>query len=237
MKKSTTYVLLHGAWHGAWCWKHVARSLRAMGHEVYMPTQTGVGERSHLISANITLELFVKDLVNVLLWEDLLDVVLVGHSFGGIAITGAADRVPARIRHLVYLDSLILQDGQSAFSVVPPDIAAARRELARVSSGGVTIPVPDPSAFGVSNPADVAWLKAKCTPHPVSTYEDVFKLNGPVGNNLPATYIAVKPDYAPLAAVRDFARSQKDWHYMEMDAGHDAMITSPDALTEILLAI
>lgn len=233
----TTYLLVHGAWHGSWCWKQVAGLLKAAGHEVYTLTQTVLSERSHLMSTNTTLEIFVQDLVGLLEWEDLADVVLVGHSFGGIAITGAADRVPERIRHLVYLDSLILQDGQSGFSVVPPAIAAARRELARTSSGGVSIPVRDPAAFGVSDPEDVAWLKAKCTPHPISTYEDTFRLDGPVGNNPPSTYIAVKPDYGPLAAVRDFAKSQKQRRYMEIDAGHDAMITSPKALSDILLAI
>lgn len=189
-----SYVLLHGAWHGGWCWKRVEQPLRATGHRVYTPTQTGVGERSHLLSKDITLDIFVNDLVNVLEWEDLSDVILVGHSFGGIGITGAVDRVPSRIRHLVYLDSLILQNGQSPFSVLPPDVAAARRKLAQEFSGGVSMPVPDPKAFGVMDPADGAWLKAKCTPHPISTYEDSFKLKGPVGNRLPATYIALKPD-------------------------------------------
>lgn len=232
-----TYVLLHGAWHGGWCWKRVEEPLRAAGHRVFTPTQTGVGERSHLLSKNVTLDTFVTDLVNVLEWNDLNDVVLVGHSFGGIGITGAAARVPQRIRHLVYLDSLILQDGQSPFSVIPPEVAAARRKLAQEFSGGLSMPVPDPKAFGVTDPQDTAWLKAKCTPHPLSTYEDVFKLKGPVGNGLPATYIAVKPDYAPLAASRAFAKGQSGWRYLEIDAGHDAMVTSPRALTEILLSV
>lgn len=232
-----TFVLLHGAWHGAWCWSKVAPALRAAGHVVYTPTQTGVGERSHLLSKDITLDTFVKDLVNVLEFEDLKDVVLVGHSFGGIGITGAADRVPSRIRHLVYLDSLILQNGQSPFSVLPPDVVAARRKLAQESSGGLSLPVPDPKAFGVTDPTDTAWLKAKCTPHPLSTYEDSLKLKGPVGNGLPATYVAVKPDYAPLVNSRAFAKAQKDWRYVEMDAGHDAMVTSPKSLIGLLLNV
>lgn len=232
-----TYVLLHGAWHGGWCWKRVEQPLRDAGHRVYTPTQTGVGERSHLLAKDITLDIFVKDLVNVLEWEDLTDVVLVGHSFGGIGITGAADRVPSRIRQLVYLDSLILENGQSPFSVLPPDVVAARRKLAQEFSGGVSMPVPDPKAFGVTAPEDVAWLKSKCTPHPISTYENPLKLNRPVGNGLPAIYIAVKPDYAPLSASRAFAKAQSSWRYVEIEAGHDAMVTSPKALTDILLNI
>ncbi|HLS57791.1 MAG TPA: alpha/beta fold hydrolase [Zeimonas sp.] len=232
-----TYVLLHGAWHGAWCWKRVAEPLRADGHRVYTPTQTGVGERAHLLSRDITLDVFVDDLVDVLEASDLTDVVLVGHSFGGIGISGAADRVPSRIRHLVYLDALIVENGQSPFSVVPPEIAAARREEARMFSGGISLPVPAPALFGVTDPADVAWLEANCTPHPLSTYESVLTLRGPVGNGLPATYVAVRPHYAPTAAARAFARKQANWRYMEIDAGHDAMVTSPQAVLDILRGV
>jgi pimeloyl-ACP methyl ester carboxylesterase len=232
-----TYVLLHGAWHGGWCWKRVAEPLRAYGHHVYTPTQTGLGERSHLLSKEITLEVFVRDVVNVLEWEDLNNVVLVGHSLGGVSITGAADRVPHRLRHLVYLDSLILRNGESPFSVLPPDIVAARRNVAQESSGGVSMPVPDPKAFGVTKPSDVMWLKNRCTPHPLSTYEDSFRLKEPVGNRLPTTYIAVKPDYVPTATSRAFAKEQKDWRYVELEAGHDAMVTSPKSLTGILSGI
>lgn len=232
-----TYVLLHGAWHGGWCWKRVEEPLRAAGHRVYTPTQTGLGERSHLIRENLTLETFVQDLVNVLEFEDLADVILVGHSFGGIGISGAADRVPHRIRHLVYLDSLILESGQSAFSVIPSETVAARRKLAREFSGGTSMPVPDPIAFGVSDPADSAWLKAKCTPHPISTYESRLELERPVGNGLPATYVAVKPDYSSTAAARAFARAQQSWNYVEIEAGHDAMITSPRAVLDLLLPL
>lgn len=231
-----TFVLLHGAWHGAWCWRRVAAMLREQGHAVYTPTQTGLGERSHLLSRDVDLETFADDLVNVLLWEDLEDVILVGHSFGGIAITAAADRCPERIRHLIYLDSLILKNGQSPFSVVPADVAEARRKLARESSGGLSMPVPDPSAFGVTDPADAQWVRSKCTPHPLATYEDTLELKHPVGNGLPVTYVAVKPDYAPLAAVREWVRPRTDWHYIEIDAGHDAMVTSPDAVVDVLLA-
>ena len=230
-------MLLHGAWHGGWCWRRVEEPLREAGHRVLTPTQTGVGERSHLMSKDLTLETFVADLTNVLEFEDLRDVILVGHSFGGIAITGAADRMRQRIRHLVYLDSLILHDGQSPFSVIPAEVAAARRKLAQEFSGGMSIPVPDPSAFGIEDAADAAWIKAKCTPHPLSTYEDRLRLRSPVGNGLPATYVAVKPDYVPLASSRAFAKAQTGWRYVEIEAGHDAMVTSPKTVADLLLAL
>jgi pimeloyl-ACP methyl ester carboxylesterase len=231
------FVLIHGSWHGGWCWVRVAKLLRAQGHRVFTPTQTGLGERSHLLTPGIGLGTFVTDLVHVLEWEDLTDVVLVGHSFGGVAITGAADQVPRRIRHLVYLDSLILRDGESAFSVFPPEVVASRRRLAQESSGGLSIPVPDASAFGITDPADAAWVKGRCTPHPISTYEDPMVLKNPLGNGLPVTYVAVTPEYGPTAASRTLAKEQAGWKYVELAAGHDAMVTTPNGVAEILLGV
>jgi pimeloyl-ACP methyl ester carboxylesterase len=143
-----TYVLVHGAWHGGWCWGHVADALRGMGHRVTTPTQTGLGERKHLLSKDITLDTFTADVVNHIEAEELKDVILVGHSFGGTSITGAADKIPDRIRHLVYLDSVILENGKSVFSALPPDIVAARRKTVAEQGQGIFIPPPPPTAFG-----------------------------------------------------------------------------------------
>lgn len=232
-----TYVLLHGAWHGAWCWQRVTPVLQAAGHKVYTPTQTGLGERSHLLNASVNLETFAQDLINVLLWEDLHDIVLVGHSFAGNAITAAADRMPERIRHVVYLDALIPESGKSVFSLLPSEVVQGRRDLAQKTSGGLTIPAPGPDKLGVFDEADAAWLKAKCTPHPIATYEDALTFTNPPGNGLPTTYIAVTPHYGPTTASRDYAKTRDDWTYLEIEAGHDAMVTSPAALNEILLGI
>ena len=239
-QKSKTYVLLHGAWHGAWCWQKITPGLQAAGHRVYTPTQTGLGERSHLLNAGVGLETFVQDLLNVLIWEDLSDVILVGHSFGGLAITAAADRMPERLKHLVYLDALILQNGQSPFSIVPNEVAESRRALAKQSPSGLTIPVPSADKLGVTDAQDAAWLAAKCTPHPIKTYEDTLALAHEPGNGLPVTYLAVTPHYAPTEACRTYARSRAShghWTYDELPAGHDAMLTSPQALIEKLLNI
>jgi len=229
-----TYVLIHGAWHGGWCWSRVADPLRAAGHRVYTPTQTGLGERSHLLSREITLDTFVADVVNLLEWEDLHDVVLVGHSFGGISATGTADRVAKRIRHIVYLDALILNHGQSVFDTMAPGFVASRRRLSHETSGGLSVPVPNPASLGVASAADAAWLRAKCTPHPLSTYESPLLLGNPVGNGLPATYAAVTPEFPALADSRRYAQGRGDWRYVEIQAGHDAMVTSPQAVLEIL---
>jgi pimeloyl-ACP methyl ester carboxylesterase len=231
------YVLIHGAWHGGWCWSRVADPLRAAGHRVYTPTQTGLGERSHLLSREITLDTFIADIVNLLEWEDLRDVVLVGHSFGGISATGAADRVAARIRHIVYLDALILDNGQSVFDTMSPDFVASRRRLADETSGGVSLPVPNPASLGVTDAADMAWLRAKCTPHPLSTYDSALILGHDLGNGLPATYVAVTPAFPALADSRRYAQGRGDWQYLEVEAGHDAMVTSPRAVLDILVRL
>ena len=120
-----TFVLVHGAWHGSWCWKRVRQALQDAGHDVFTPTLTGVGERSHLLSLHVNLETHIDDVVNLIRWEDLSDVVLCGHSYGGCVISGVADRVPDRIRALVYLDAFVLRDGQSLHDTLPP----AQRDL------------------------------------------------------------------------------------------------------------
>src|ERR1700675_3292707 len=117
----TSFVLVHGAWHGSWCWKRVRRSLQEKGHEVFTPTLTGVADRSHLLSREVNLETHITDVVNLIQWEELSDVVLCGHSYGGLVISGVADRIPDRIGALVYLDAFVLEDGQSLHDVLPPD--------------------------------------------------------------------------------------------------------------------
>lgn len=234
-----TYVLLHGAWHGGWCWARVADALRAAGHRVSTPTQTGLGERRHLMSGDITLETFVLDLVNHLEAEELRDVILVGHSFGGSAISGAADRMPERVRHLVYLDAVILEDGQTPFDMLPADLVAARRRLAQEQGGGIAIPAPPPPAFGV--PADhpeAAWVARRLTPHPLGTYETPLRLRNPVGNGRPRTYVAcTDPLYGPLEGARRWVRRRRGWNWREIATGHDAMVTAPAALARMLAEI
>lgn len=230
----TTFVLLHGAFHGGWCWPRVAGPLRAAGHTVFTPTQTGLGERARTLSAGITLETFVQDLVAVLETEELQDAVLVGHSVGGIAITGAADRVPSRIRQLICLDSLLLLDGQSPLDRVPPEIAQQRRRLA-AETGGASVPPPDPGVFGVPPGPDADWLRRRLTPQPFGAFDGRLRLRHPIGNGLSCTYIAcTDPVYAPLASHHDLARAQPGWTVRELAAGHDAMVTAPRELVALL---
>ncbi len=233
-----TFVLVHGAWHGGWCWSRVADRLRAAGHRVFTPTQTGLGERKHLLSKDITLDTFTTDIANVIEAEELTNIVLVGHSFGGLAISGVADAMPDRIRHLVYLDALMVEGGKSPFDSLPPDIVAARRKAAEESSGGLSLPNPPPSAFGVSDAKDSEWVKRRLTPHPLGTYTSTLNIKGPVGNNLPRTYIhCTDPVYAALQGSRNWVKAQPGWRWAEIATGHNAMVMAPDELTSMLIGV
>lgn len=230
----TNFVLLHGAWHGGWCWARVAPLLRARGHLVLTPTQTGLGERAHLLHAGITIETFVQDLVGVLQAEELEQAVLVGHSFGGIAITGAADQVRVRVRSLIYLDSRILENGESALDQATPEQAAARREAA-AESGGISLPPPPAHDFGVPNGPDADWVNRRMTLHPFGSMTSKLRLANPVGNGLPCAYVAcTAPVYEPLEPARWWARGRPGWQWREMATGHDAMVTAPGPLADLL---
>ncbi len=232
----TEFVLLHGAWHGGWCWSRVASILRARGHRVTTPTQTGLGERSHLLTADITLTTFCEDLRLHMEFEDVQDAVLVGHSFGGSAISYAAERVPDRIRRLVYLDATLVMGGETPFTNMPSDVVALRRQLAADSSGGLSLPVPPAAAMGITAKDDTAWVERMMTPHPLRTFETLLDITAPPGAGLAASYIVcTDPIYTPLAPAR--ARAQAlGWAMPDIATGHDAMITAPEALADLLEA-
>ncbi len=228
-----TFVLVHGAWHGGWCWSAVATNLRARGHNVYTPTQTGLGERAHLISKTITLDTFIEDVVNVITFETLDDVILVGHSFGGSTISGVADRMRERIRSLIYLDALMLENGQTPQSQFPKHIVEERIKQAE-ATGGLGIPAPPASAFGITDPVQAASLESRFTPHPLGTYSSPLNLSHKVGNGLPALYIACNnPFHPPLQASRAWVKANK-MKMVEIATCHDAMVTMPDELADLL---
>jgi pimeloyl-ACP methyl ester carboxylesterase len=230
-------VLVHGGYHGGWCWRRVARRLRAWGAEVYTPTQTGAGERAHQLAA-ARVEVFVEDVVGVLEAEELTDVVLVGHSFGGLGVTGAADRVPERVRAVVYLDGILVPDGRTAFAVMPEPIVAARRDAAVDVHGVPCLAMAPASAFGVTDPTDAAWLERRLTPHPIGLYDEPVHWANPIGNGLPCHYVAMtEPLYPPLESSRAYARAQPDWTWSEIATGHDAMVTEPDRVADTLWGI
>ena len=233
--KQATYVLVHGAWHGGWCWSRLAARLRGAGHAVFAPTCTGLGERGHLMSKSITIDTFTDDIANVIEAEELTDIILVGHSFGGLPVSGVADRMPGRIRHLVYLDSLLVEPGQRPFDILSPEVVERRIKAAEESSGGVSLPPQPPESYGVTAEADIAWLGRRLTPHPLGTYASPLNIKNSVGNGLPRTYVAcTSPIYTFLDPVKAWVRRQEGFRWLEIATGHDAMITAPDELAQIL---
>lgn len=235
MPAEKTYVLVHGAFHGGWVWDTLALELRARGHRVFTPTLTGCGERADLLSPHITIDTFVKDVMQVFTENDLHDVILVGHSFGGLSISGCADRIPERIRQLVFLDSLILENGCSTFGELPPDILAERKEATRASSG-LSIPAPPAAYFGITDEAQALWVQDRLTPQPFSTYLSPIVLNHAVGNGLPSVYMeCTEPLIRSLGPTRDWVRQQKMTR-IELKTGHNAMLTATQALCHLLCA-
>ncbi|WP_066452630.1 alpha/beta fold hydrolase [Castellaniella caeni] len=236
-RQSNTYVLVHGAWHGGWCWTRVAERLRQAGHTVRAPTLPGLAERQRELSAAITLDDFIQSIADALQQQDLQDVILVGHSFGGLVISGVADRLRTRIRQLVLLDAFLLRNGQSTLDTLPPALVA-KLEHKAADTGGIP-PLPA-DGFGLNDPADIAFVQAQLTPQPIGTYRSTFTLRHPLGNGLPVSYIrCTSPAFAGVADCQQWAHAQyaQKWQWIDLVAGHDAMISAPDALTQLLLTI
>lgn len=231
------FVLVHGAFHGGWCWKPVARILRRAGHEVYTPTQTGLGERRHLMSLDISMETFVLDVLNLIVSEDLWDVVLVGHSYGGRSVSGVADRIPERIRRIVFLDSGLSVDGKSRLEGMPEEERERRIQSSMDFDGGVSVPSPSAARFGVTDPEQIAYIDRYLTPQPLGAEKTRLPLNNPIGNGLPVTFVhCVAPKFAAVTAGAAYAKSQATWRYMEFQGGHNAIVTHPNEMAQILLA-
>jgi pimeloyl-ACP methyl ester carboxylesterase len=229
-----TYVLVHGAWHGGWCWRDIAAGLRAAGHTVFVPTLTGLGERVHLMSKSVNLSTHVTDVVNLFEFEELSDVILVGHSYAGHIIPLVAEQLKSRIRHLVFLDAVVAQEGKA---FLPPGVGEERAKTAR--EGYLQEP-PEVTWFGV--PADhphAAWVKRRLTPHPLPTLMETvrYKNGGPDG--LPKTYIRClkRRDMSQPDPVEAQLKGKPEWTWLTLDTGHDAMITAPNELTAMLLKI
>lgn len=230
-----TVVLVHGGFHGGWCWRPTAERLRSSGHVVTTPTLTGLGERHHLAAAVTGPDTGVEDVVNHLVMEDLSDVVLVGHSLGGLIISGVADRVPERIRRLVYLDSVVVEGGSSWGDSAPPEVTAQRRAEVATVDGVDYWPDFPLEAFGIAADHPLApWVRERITPLPFAYYDRPLTLAHPPGNGCPATYVVCTvPVFSSLAGSRDLARAS-GWVMRELPTGHDAMVLMPDELADLV---
>ena len=240
-----TFVLVHGTGHGGWCWRFVREILERQGHCVHTPTLTGCGERSHLLHPEIGLEMHISDIVNVLEWEELEEVVLVGHSYGGCVISGVADRARHRLRHLVYLDTVILRDGQSLVGSrkqmgdTERDADADRRN--QMAPDGKYIFNRSGEMYGIPpEPAEVlAWVNRRLTPHPLKSWLEPVKLENGGEQGVPRTFIRCTDPEMPFSGIRDhamFAKEHPEWRYEELKTGHDAMVTEPRACADLFLA-
>jgi pimeloyl-ACP methyl ester carboxylesterase len=228
-----TFLICHGAWSAGWAWKKVRPVLRAAGHEGFTPTYTGLGERAHQSNRAITLDTHIADVLGVIDCEDLRDIVLVGHSYGGMVATGVADRVPERIARLVYLDAFVPESGQSLFDLLPASARASRQEAALVQGDGWLLP-PNPSPPDTS-PEDLAWITPRRRWQPTGTFTQPIALRN-AAPPPPRTYIyctRIAPDDTFGQFARRF-RADPAWRFYEIDASHSPNVTAPEALVCIL---
>lgn len=231
----STFVLVHGAWHGGWCWDRVRRMLRARGHDVFTPTLTGVADRSHLLTPQVDLETHINDIANLLAWENLSDVVLCGHSYGGCVITGVADRAPERIAALVYLDAFVPGHGQGLYDILPAEWREQQLTVTRQTGEGWRVPPIPADVFNV-NAADRAWVDRQCTPQSVATFQQPVRLTGRLDVIDNVSFIwASDWEGSPFGHFYEQAK-QVGWKTMEIACGHDVMLDRPAALTEALLS-
>ena len=230
------FVLVHGAWHGAWCWRAVVQQLGVLGHRVHAVTLTGVGDRAHLMSRDITLETHIADVLNVIEVEELGDVVLATHSCAGMIGTAIADRMPQRLRHLVYLDAVIPKPGAS-WSSTHAEVTA---------SVGNSFPPPDPAVFGLQGDQS-EWVDRRQTPHPAQTYQATLDFDPHRVASVARTFVnCTKPSLGTLDAMRLRVRDPSFWggvwmngastaRVADLTTGHDPMISAPEQLVQVLL--
>ncbi|MEV0640719.1 alpha/beta hydrolase family protein [Streptomyces sp. NPDC050619] len=239
----STYLLVHGAWHSGQCWERVVPLLESAGHRVLAPSLTGHGDKAHLLSREVGLDTHVDDIVGLITEEDLTEVILVGHSYAGLVISSAAHQVPDRIAHLVYLDAMVPQDGESAADVLPATQVLI--DLAAKSDIGWRVPPPleipgAPGLFGVTDPADAAWLRAMLSDQSVRCLQQPVRLDNPAVNTIPRTHIHCvaggqeRFPRRPVPAIQPNGSPAQVW---ELATGHDCMITMPVELTELLLKL
>jgi pimeloyl-ACP methyl ester carboxylesterase len=234
-RSGSTFVLVHGAWHGGWCWDRVAPLLREAGHEVHAPTLTGLSERAHLLSPTVGLDTHVEDVVRHLDVLGLRDVVLVGHSYAGQVVTAVADRRPDVVARRVYLDAFVGEDGETAVSLQPETVAQHWAESAAGPGFGWLVPVRKLEVLGVSDQADVEWLTPRLTPHPWKSYTDPLRLGGAV-ERVPATFVECVDWMRVFSGQADRARA-KGWPVHDLATGHEAMVTAPRELADLLREI
>ncbi|MFE5647155.1 alpha/beta fold hydrolase [Rhodococcus sp. NPDC056516] len=232
------YLLVHGGSHGGWCWRKLAPMLQRGENRVITPTITGVGDRSHLLHAQLSYDDAVNDIIRTIEAEELTDFVLVGHSIGGAYITSVADRMREKIRRLVYLDAVVIENGETVLSTMPLGSQEVLRTLV-AATGGHAVPAPtDPTMFGLTDRNDIEWAKRQLTAHPWSTWRDTVTLAGPAGAGLPRHYIDfTEPAFTDIQASKQrVLNNSREWQLDRINTGHDGMISAPRAVAKQILS-
>ncbi len=230
-----TFVLVHGTWHGGWCWRRVADALESKGHKVYAPSLTGLADRSHLLTKDVNLTTHVNDVVNLVKWEDLKDVVLVGHSSAGFVITQAAEQIGPSVASIVYLDAFVPQPGDNLISLANP---GPRKALEDAVARGDLVAKPVPSVAFKVNEKDRPWVDAKCTAHPLAAVVEKITGAGAREKIARKTYIRASGFDSPVFdQTLAKLKAASGWKTYEVSSGHDVMVDMPDRLAEILLEV
>ncbi len=237
------YVLVHGGWFGAWCWDKVVPLLQAAGHSVYTPTLTGLGEQAALLTPEIGLDTHIQDVVNLMETNDLQQVILVGHSYSGMVITGTADRVPGRIAHLVYLDAFLPRDGQSIADISPLVGTMLRREANKNGDGWrVNPPRGRGGAFGITEEPDLSRVRSKVTPQSLKTFLQPVHITHPDAvAEIPHTFIECTRRGVIVWLMRrilmrgSLPPNEPGWSRRTLATDHMAMIIAPQAVADLLL--
>jgi pimeloyl-ACP methyl ester carboxylesterase len=231
-----TFVLVHGAWHGSWCWARVRQGLLEQGHRVFTPTLTGVAEQSHAMSSDIDLQRHVDDVTNLIRWEELDSVILCGHSYGGCVISGVAEVVPERIAALIYLDAFLLEDGECLHDLLPAEHRELQVSLANEHGEGWRVP-PIPAEIFNVNAVDRDWVDRQCTPQPLATFQQPLRLRGGP-SQVARNHFIYASDWegTPFAICYDRAKA-RGWTTSEIACGHDVMLDRPEALTAELIGV
>lgn len=239
----STFLLVHGAWHSGRCWERVVPLLESAGHRVFAPSLTGYGDKAHLLGPEVGLDTHVEDVVGLIREEDLTEVILVGHSYAGLVIPSVANEVPERIAHLVYLDAMVPVHGETAVDVMP--MTQHLIDLAAKSDSGWRIPplpeMPPPfGLFGVTDPADVAWLRTMLSDQPIRCLRQPARLDNPAVNAIPRTHIHCvggAPEGITRRPVPEVQPNGSPAQVWELPTGHDCMVTMPAELSELLLKL
>ncbi len=230
--EDTVFVLVHGAWHGGWCWKKVKVLLENAGYPVYTPTLTGLGERSHLLHEEVGLDIHIQDIVSVLEYEDLKNVVLVGHSYGGMVITGVAGKVAERLSHLIYFDAFLPENGKALKDYLPGN--NSENNQPQEKRDWKVPPRSTAAEFGVREKEDIEWAEKRLGPQSAKTFMQPVTIENPIPDSIKKVYIQLTDDSPWFVEAAERAQKNGVQYYKFLGGGHDAMISQPEEITTIL---